>query len=114
MGRFALIGLLALPVATSGCSLANDFGRFTFSGDGDGGVTVDAGIVDAGAGQDGGPEVDGGTDAGVPLGPTVILQTAGGAVISTAEHRLRVSFGAPAPMSTVRSDDYVLRLGPVR
>ena len=111
-----LLAALAMVVFGSGCSAINDFGRFMFDGDGDGGV--DAGAVDAGpdamVDPDGG--LDAGTDAGLDAGPrppTAIVQTAGGeTVLENSSYRLRVSVGAPVPVGDVGDSSHRLRVGP--
>lgn len=129
MQTISLRGVLAITVGLTlgGCSALNDFGRYVFDGPSDGGPR-DAGPIDGGP-RDGGPDagmpdggpVDGGRDGGPgdggidggPRGPTAVVQTSGGAVIQTSEHRLRISVGAPQPVGAARSSSHRLRMGPV-
>jgi hypothetical protein len=76
---------------------------------------VDAGS-DAGldAGSDAGIDVgvDAGTDAGPSPAPmSVAYVSAGGGVVASGAHRMRVSIGAPQPAGTMRSGAYTMFLG---
>lgn len=112
---------LSIAVAGTGCSAINDFGRFMFGDEADGGMGdagpmvdgggQDSGMPDGGV-QDGGMD-DGGTDAGPRPPPTGVIQTSGGAVIMNSEYRLRISVGAPQPMGSASDSSHRLRVGPV-
>jgi hypothetical protein len=117
--------VFALAFVASGCSALNDFGRFVFDDEGVDGGTPDSGMPDSGT-PDAGPDagtpdgggVDGGDGGGVdggpgPVGPTAVVQTSGGAVITTPTHRLRVSVGAPQPVGARRNASHRVRVGPV-
>jgi hypothetical protein len=116
---------------SSGCTVISDFGRFMFGDGVDAGVDsgmADAGILDGGdvdASTDAGP-IDAGPDAPFDAGldaplpdtgprpPSTVVQTSGGAIISTPEYRLRISVGAPEPIGTAGDGTHRLRVGPAR
>lgn len=131
MRRGLAIWALALTLAVigTGCSAINDFGRFMFGDEADGGMgdagMVDGGMVDGGqrdsgtpdAGTRDGGQADGGGDAGADGGaeppPTGAVQTAGSAILENSEYRLRISVGAPQPAGSASDSSHRLRVGPV-
>jgi hypothetical protein len=135
MHRVSAIGLLACVSLLGGCTAISDFGRYMFGPGGGSDAGVDGGMVRNDGGEDDGGGIggDGGEDGGLPDGsivdaavdaqvdsgfdagpriPTGVVQTSGGALITTPQYRLRISVGAPQPVGDVESSAHRLRVGP--
>jgi hypothetical protein len=116
MTRAFTLVALSLSLGLTGCSAISDFDDYMFGGGVDTGPP-DAGPVDSGVDSgpvDGGPDsgpTDGGIDSGPRL-PTAVVQTSGGAVITTSEYQLRISIGAPQPMGNRNDGTNDLTVGP--
>lgn len=118
--RTQRICICFIALALSGMGCGDDDARTADAGETDAGVTdagpadsgaQDAGMRDAGSDEDAGQ--DAGADAGAPTPGDTMVQTSGGAMITTSEYRLRISVGAPQPAGSRSNSTHRLRLGPV-